>query len=313
MKKMLTWLLFLSFVSGVSAQDETVKELRKAAGKTVKKDPDDTLQMTWKKGGLFNMNGGLNTLTNWSAGGDEFALNINGFLNLYAFYKKNKNAWDNNIDLTYGLVNTTTLGTRKSADLIDFYSKYGYQIGKKWYAASMLNVRSQFAKGYTYDDNGAKTKVSNTFAPAYVLLSLGIDYKPVDYFSLFISPLTSRWILVGDDDIVTNYGIPAGKNSRNEIGAFLSANFNKEIYKGVVFKSKLDLFSNYKEDPQNVDVFWTNLLSTKIGKVIDLTVGLDMIYDDNIRVFGDNGTSPALQRRFFVGIGYSKKWTKRPL
>lgn len=308
MKKSLAALLMLVIVSGALAQDATVKDLQNASGKSVAKDPKDTAQLTWKKGGLFNLNGGINTLSNWAAGGDEFAMNVNAFMNLYAFYKKDKHAWDNNLDMAYGLVNTSSLSTRKSADLVDFYSKYGYQIGKKWYAGALFNLRTQFAKGYTYDNAGAKTKVSNFFAPAYILTSLGLDYKPTSYFSVFISPVTSRWVVVTDDSLVTKYGIAAGKNVRNEIGAFLSANFNKEVSKGVIFKSKLDLFSNYKKNPQNVDLFWTNLLSTKIAKIIDLSVGLDLIYDDDIRVFGPLKTAPAMQRRFFVGFGYVKKF-----
>jgi Protein of unknown function (DUF3078) len=309
MKKLLVSLLFAGSVLAAMAQDATVKDLQNAASKSIAKDPKDTAQLAWKKGGQFNLNGGINTLDNWAAGGDEFAMNVNAFVNLYAFYKKDRNAWDNNLDMAYGLVNTSSLSTRKSADLVDFYSKYGYQLSKKWYAGALFNLRSQFTKGYTYDNTGAKTKVSNFFAPAYILTSLGLDYKPTGYFSVFISPITSRWVVVTDDSLVTKYGIATGKNVRNEIGAFLSANFNKEISKGVNFKSKLDLFSNYKKNPQNVDLFWTNLLSTKIARIIDLSVGLDLIYDDDIRVFGPLKTAPGLQRRFFVGFGYVKKFS----
>jgi len=49
------------------------------------------------------------------------------------------------------------------------------------------------APGYKYDDAAStKTKISDLFAPAYLLLALGLDYKPSDHFSAFIAPLTGK-------------------------------------------------------------------------------------------------------------------------
>lgn len=84
--------------------------------------------------------------------------------------------------------------------------------------------------------------------PAYVLLSLGIDYKPNADFSLFLSPATARWVIASDTPIGQLYGIPFGKKSQNEFGAFLSANYMKKISYNVSYRGKLDLFSNYKNN-----------------------------------------------------------------
>ena len=47
------------------------------------------------------------------------------------------------------------------------------------------------------------------YAPGYVLLSLGFDYKPVDGLSIFVSPITSRWTIVRDDSLSAKgaYGV----------------------------------------------------------------------------------------------------------
>ena len=66
------------------------------------------------------------------------------FFSGYAYYKKDKHAWDNTIDLAYGFLNTTSQGSRKSDDKIDILSKYGYDIGKNWYLSGLLNFRTQF-------------------------------------------------------------------------------------------------------------------------------------------------------------------------
>ncbi len=299
---LLSIILFFTAV----AQDQTVKELQASAGKTIAKDPKDTTVKTWKKGGLFTANIAQGSLDNWVGGGDKFSFSAVTLLNLYAFYKKDKNSWDNTLDLGYGFVKTTSLGQRKSDDRIDFLSKYGYALSKKWNAGVLFNFRTQFAKGYSYskDVNGneVKTLTSASFAPAYVLLSLGFDYKPNDNFSLFLSPLTERWVIVTNEQLSNAgaYGVKPGEKSKNELGAFLSAKFNKEIAKNVIYTSRLDLFSNYKAKPQNVDMFWTNILAMKVNKFLSANITLDLLYDDD--------AIARLQKRQLLGAGLSAKF-----
>jgi hypothetical protein len=288
------------------AQDQTVKDLQAEAGKGITKDPNDTIPKKWKTGGLFTLNVAQGTLSNWVGGGDKFSLSGIAFLNLYAFYKNGKHVWDNNLDLGYGFVKTTSLGQRKSDDRVDLLSKYGYEIAPKWYLSTLFNFRTQFAKGYTYSkdalDRDVRTLSSASFAPAYVLLSLGIDYRPVDYFSVFISPLTERWVIVTNDSLsaIGAYGVEPGKKSRNELGAFVSAKFNKEIAKNIVYTARLDLFSNYKSNPQNVDLFFTNVLAMKVNKYISANIALDLLYDDD--------AIGRLQVRQLLGVGFSAKF-----
>jgi hypothetical protein len=306
MKRIILAFASIMIVSGAMAQDQTVKDLQKESEKGITKDPNDTIPKKWKTGGLFTLNVAQGTLSNWVGGGDKFSLSVISFLNLYAFYKNGKHVWDNNLDLGYGFVKTTSLGQRKSDDRIDLLSKYGYEIAPKWYLSSLFNFRTQFAKGYTYAkdslDRDVKTLSSASFAPAYVLLSLGIDYRPVDYFSVFISPITERWVIVTNDSLssVGAYGVEPGKKSRNELGAFVSAKFNKEIAKNIVYTARLDLFSNYKSNPQNVDLFFTNVLAMKVNKYITANIALDLLYDDD--------AIGRLQVRQLLGVGLSAKF-----
>ncbi len=316
MKKVLLFVCLFTTTQLLTAQDQTVQDLKNAATKTIAKDPNDTIPKIWKKGGLFNFNFGQTSLSNWAAGGDKLQLNVNGFLNLYAFYAKDRNAWDNSLDLALGYVKTTSLGERKSDDRIDFTSKYGYKLSptSKWYASALFNFRTQMAPGFNYPTATTSTKISQFLSPAYAILSLGLDYKPNKNFSLFVSPLTSRWVIVNAKGLaVANqkggvYGVPLGKGVRNELGAYLSANYMQEIVKNVTYKGKLDLFSNYKSNPQNIDVLMTNLLSANIFKGISFNLGLDMIYDDDVRVLGSDFKSRRTQFRQNIGIGYLKKF-----
>lgn len=211
--------------------------------------------------------------------------------------------------MNLGYVQTTSLGGRKNDDRFDYLSKYGYKMDStgKFFVSSLFNFRSQLFNGYTFS-GGTASLASAFLSPAYVILSVGVDYKPSDKFSIFASPLTSRWTIVADNALsaLGKYGVSPGTHSINEIGTFATLNFNNTIAKNVTYKGRLDMFSNYNNKPQNVDIFMTNLFSFKINKFFSATYSLDLIYDDDVRLFGPNKTSPALQTKSLIGIGFLK-------
>lgn len=300
-KTLLILLLFCS--SAIFAQDQTVQTLKSESGKTISKDPNDTIPKKWKTGGTFSFNLSQGSLSNWAAGGDEFSLSMNTFVNAHAFYKKDKNSWDNNLDLYLGYLKTTSLGTRKVDDRFEYLTKYGYALNPKLNLSALFDVRSQFFKGYTYPDANTKIYSSNFFAPAYILLSPGLDYHPVKNLSIFVSPATARWVIVKDTSLSILYGVDAGKKVDFQFGAYASINYTANLGKVVTYTGKLDLFSNYKHNPQCVDVYMTNLFAAKLSKILSATYSLAMIYDDDIRQFGPNKNAPRLQLQSLFGVG----------
>lgn len=306
MKHLLPCLLLLAFLN-LSAQDETIKKLQSDAAATIKKDATDTVPKIWRTGGALGLTLAQGSLSNWAAGGDEFSLSLNALVNYFAFYKKDKHSWDNTIDFMLGYVRTTSLGSRKNDDRFDLLSKYGYALGPKLNLSGLFNFRTQFFKGYTYSGD-TRTLTSEFLAPAYVLLSPGLDYKPTTNLSIFISPATVRWVLVRNDSLAALYGVEPGKKSRTEIGAFLSANYIANLGKSVSYKGRMDLFSNYRDEPKNIDLFMTNLFAVKLSRYLSATWSLDLIYDDNVRVFGPNKNAPRLQMKSLVGVGFLVKY-----
>ncbi|MEP6952110.1 MAG: DUF3078 domain-containing protein [Ginsengibacter sp.] len=290
------------------AQDPTVKDLRSNATKEIKKEKIDSGK-TWKTGGVFNLNFGQGSQSNWSAGGDDFSLTINSYLEFYAFYKKDRYSWDNTLDMNYGFLNTTSLGSRKNDDRIDLLSKVGYEFVPKLNLSALFNFHSQFSKGYNYNTDGTKDLLSDFLAPAYILLSIGLDYKPANGLSIFVSPVMSRWTIVHNDSLSAKgaYGVDPGKKIKNEIGAFVSVNYLNNLNKIITYEGRLDLFSNYQHNPQNIDVLMNNMFTAKLSKVLTASVGLDLIYDDEVKLFGKNGDSPALQFKSLIAVGLSVK------
>ena len=142
-------------------------------------------------------------------------------------------------------------------------------------------VKSQFSNGYNYPNDSVV--ISHFLAPGYVLGAIGMDYKTTDNsFSLFISPITSRTIIVNDqrladagafgataaDTAVIN-GVSTvterGKKINYQFGVYLKMVFKKDVYTNVNVSSKLELFSNYLKNPQNVVVNWENIITLKVN------------------------------------------------
>jgi hypothetical protein len=311
MKKIIVSLLFGLFVIESLAQDKSVQEMRDEASRTIKKDPNDTIPKIWKLGGVLRFTFTQGTQDNWSGGGEKNTLGLSSFFSGYAFYKKGKHAWDNTMDLAYGFLNTTSLGYRKSDDKIDVLSKYGYDIGKHWYLSGLVNFRTQFAPGYAYPDKGPPVLTSDFMAPAYLIVSPGVNYMPNSDFSFFISPATLRWTFVKNDSLSAQgaFGVDSGKTVRLEFGAYSTISYTHKINDYVVYSSRLDLFSNYEHDPQDVDVNWTNGLAVKVTGIITMTVAFNLIYDNDVKTVKPDGTpgGPAAQIQELLGIGVSFK------
>jgi hypothetical protein len=282
--------------------------LQKESQKVIKIKSDPIPSKKWQKGILYNLTFSQASLSNWAAGGDKFSISLGSILNMYARYSKDKMRWDNNFDFNLGYVNSTSLGSRKNDDRFDLVSKVGYSLNEKTNLAFLGNLRSGFFKGYTY--SGIKKNfTSNLMSPGYLLNSAGWDYRPNKTISLFLSPFTARWVFVTDPILSQKglYGVKPGQTMNFELGAYATINYLKEINPNVVYKAKLDLFSNYRHKPQNVDFFMTNILSVKISKLFNITWAVDLIYDDDAKLFGPNKTSPALQFKSLVGLGIQLK------
>jgi hypothetical protein len=308
MNRSVLFLLLILISSTSQAQDAVVRKLQMESLRQIKRDVPDTGKKTWIKGGAYALSIGQGSQSNWAAGGDDFSFTINTSLRLFAFYKKTKHSWDNTLDINFGYLNTTSLGSRKNDDRFDLLSKYGLKLNKKFNLATLVNFRSQFLKGYTYPNN-VKTFASAFLSPAYLVVSQGIDFKPNKELSIFVSPVTSRWVFVTDSTLSAKgeYGVKQHTHSINQNGAFATIGYQRAFNKMVSYKSRVDLFSNYQKDPQNVDVFMTNTLSAKVAKIIAFSWNVDMIYDDDVRLFGPENSSPGLQFKSIIGVGLQVK------
>ena len=315
---LLAILLACPFVS--SAQDE-------------EKDTDLTTQVTdttakdttWKKGGVLNINFNQVSLTNWAAGGKS-SVAFSGLFSYFANLKKGRHTWDNNVDLAYGRLIQDGGDDSKTDDRLEFASKYGYEIKGPWYASYLLSFKTQFDEGF--DPVLDSLKISEFMSPAYVITGPGIDYKPKENISVFFSPVEYKATIVLDQDLadVGQFGVDAaefddlgnktknGQNLRSEFGAYIKIWYTEELMKNVTFMTKLDLFSNYLDRPENIDVTWETLFTLKVNEWLSASLNTLLIYDHDIGIIQETGDAdnpvkvgPATQFKQTFGAGLSLK------
>jgi len=316
-------IIFSAFASSMYAQSNKA-DIKGAAttantgvGRSAQKLPQDSLN--WKKGGDVSVSFSQIHLSNWAAGGEN-SLSLNTSANLHANYKKNKMIWENNAFMAYGIVKAEKRNAVKNIDQINMGSRVGYQMANKRYYTAALLGRTQLAPGYRYSATDT-TRVAASFAPAFVFLSLGLDYKPSNNFFVSFSPAMGKATFVNskNETILSSAGIPrdlidAGKQARYEFGGGIVFNVKGDYFsKRVTYATQLELFSNYFDKPQNLDVVWDFQFRVALTEFIAATIRLNMLYNDSQKTFvtikQPDGTTrkeergPKLQVKQFFEIG----------
>lgn len=267
----------------------------------------------WSHKGNFGLNFGQCSYTNWVAGGQN-AISGQGIFNYELLYLKGKFKWDNvlNTSLGYSYYDFKKKPI-KTDDKIEFTSLAGMEVTKNLNVAVELAFRSQFAYGFDYAVDSTHY-ISKFLAPAYINLGPGIEWTLSTHFSLYFSPITSRWTIVNDTALIERYlGNALDVNdteihSKNEkihyeLGARLTAKFNYELFKNVEFNTKLELFSNYLNHPERIDVDWQNMLVFKVNDWLNANLATHLIYDYDIPFEGlEQGSK--VQFKEVLAIGF---------
>jgi hypothetical protein len=59
---------------------------------------------------------------------------------------------------------------------------------------------------------------------------------------------------------------------------------NPRIIKNLGIQSRLELFSNYLNNPENIDIDWQNIISIQLNEYIAANINIHMKYDDDIKI-----------------------------
>lgn len=307
-------LFFLLSSTSLSAQEPT------DSGKKAPEKP-------WKITNASSITFSQVSLSNWAAGGEN-SVSGNGTYAINANYKKGNNSWETAFEIAYGETRQGDAKSIKNDDRIQFATKYGRKASEKWNYTVLGSFKSQMLPG---EDNPTdRNVVSDWMAPGYFGLSIGMDYKPTQKISVFISPLAAKLTIVNRQDLADlgSFGVKKaeydglgnkvkdGENMLQEAGAFIKAQGIFPIYKEkITLTSKFELYSNYITDPQNIDVLAENTLDAKINSWLTAKLFVLAFYDDNSKTGKDtNGDgkmdkyTAKIQVKEIFGLGIGVKW-----
>jgi len=274
MKKLALLLLTLSFTAINAQETET-----------------DTVS-PWKSKGNASLLLNQSNFSNWAAGGEN-NLSGNVGINYDLNYKKEDWTWDNKLMASYGLVKTNNSPfEKKTDDRLEINSILGKKASGQWSYSAFLNFRTQFTTGYIYgkDENGAETRTESTgfLSPGYLTFGPGMLWTKDQNLKINLAPATSKLTFV--DNYYTSltgyvdgsyFGVDANKSMRYELGFYASAYYKLDIMANVTAENILNLYSNYLEDPQNVDMDYTLNIVMKINRYLSTNFAFQAIYDDN--------------------------------
>jgi hypothetical protein len=251
----------------------------------------------WKKGGVFTFLANQSTFENWQAGGES---NISANLNAnYDFnYEKGDWVWKNKVIGAYGITKIKNQPEQKTDDRFEFTSNLGKKASGNWYYSLFFNLRTQFDHGV---DRASGIRISEFLSPLTIQLGPGMLWKKNDNLRVNIAPATTRVIVV-DGKFTENgpsFGVAQGETLRWEFGASVSGYYKFQIMENVTVENILNLYSNYLEDAQNIDVDYQLNIVMKINTYLSTNFAFQTIYDDN--------AFRGLQTRQVIGLGVNYK------
>lgn len=301
--------LFFIFSLSVFSQD------------TIQLQPKDSLSH-WINKNKVGFDISQIAFVNWSAGGNSA---ISGLIkgDFSRVYTKGNQKWVNELMVRYGLNKQDGVELRKTDDLIQLSSTFGYRKDSitNWYHSAKFNFNTQFSNGYAYPNT--EKAISRLFAPAYIFLGVGAENASKSKHRIFyISPFTFKTTFVLDQTLANQgaFGVTAavvdsngliitnGKQTRTELGFLFSSYYKKEIAKNVVWVNKLVLFSDYINKFGNIDIDYDFRLDLTVNQHVKVNIGAQFIYDDDIKakkqIDGKQVTlGPKLQIRQMLGVG----------
>lgn len=254
-------------------------------------EPAPLPEPRWRKSGKTGLGINESLLSdNWRGGGVN-TIGVNALANGKANRKAGPGSFDNEADFLFAFSQTKGLGYRKGQDRLYLDTKYGRALSPQWNTFLSLNLLSQFAPGYQYDEDAtgqARARlVSDLFAPGFVTAAYGFEYRPRPTFRLRLAPFAPRLTVVnranrfasalGD----TPYGVNSGHSTRFEVlAAQVQAELDQHLSPSLALKARYLLFANYrnltaKEIDHRLDLAFT----ANVGKYVNVALNGIALYD----------------------------------
>lgn len=290
MKKIYTMAIALAAVASLHAEDAATESHWTRGGSASLQFTQGFVSKNWYKGGESN-----------------FALLSTAD---YMFNYKNGNfTWDNLLEGKLGFVTTpsdTYHSYMTNNDYMKFTSKIGYKAAGDWYYTIQGIGQTQFCPGFSANDPTEKSKF---MSPAYVNVSIGMDYKktlddinwtvfigPLAYNLKFVNDPYGKTLVNGEYVVDTNrgkinasaFGLKhAWDYNLYDFGVSAKAMMNWKVCKYLTWSSQATYFSplydcgKYKGNVYTT-VDWENTFDMPLNKYFSTKLYTHLRFDDSV-------------------------------
>ena len=246
--------------------------------------------------GSYGVNINQLALSNWAAGGESSSTG-KAFANFTFVYRNKKSEQKLSGNFAFGISRFSDKHMEKSDDKIDLTYSLSPISKSQWNFSMVSTFNTQFADGYKYPNDS--TLISCFFAPAYLTLSGGFNYKTKDeHLQVYMSPVAGKVTFVLNQELADkgSFGVKKGyydadslwvpgEHLAPSLGINLIVNYKQPIGKNITYTTMLNTFYNYAErrddDRLRLDVNWENTINFVITKYITTILFVHLKYDHN--------------------------------
>jgi hypothetical protein len=231
----------------------------------------------------------------WSQGGEN-ALSYTVWGEGNSVHNQEMTNWRNAYRLAFGQTRLGNQGLRKTEDEIYFESLLIYKLGVYVNPYVSATMRTQFATGYKYEDDGTRTAVAQFFDPAYLTQSAGVAYKPFPELTTRLGVglreiVTSKFTSYADDPTtpkVEKVMVDGGLESVTDV--------SWQVDDNLLLTSKLELFGPFNQ-LDRITARNNTTVAAKVNQYV--TVNL------NVQLINDVRVTPRTQIKETLSIGLS--------
>lgn len=276
MKKVAILLAFTAVTLFASAQNKPLEVLSAKIGPDTGK---------WNNTLEFGLNFNQATFSpNWKGGGVN-SYSVGALLNANTSYDKKRFSYVGKLNSQYGIQQTKDQGQRKTIDVLLGDVKFAYLFSKSWSGYLGANLITQFTPGYEYDNDTLYVeRQSNFFAPAYLTIPLGVEYKPNKHFFARFGVASLRYTFVTDktirNTVANNYGVDSNKTVLQQFGMQIVAGYNRDITSTINIKANYFGFVDYERIDVSDFVHRLDVVfAAKVTKYINTTFSSILFFD----------------------------------
>ncbi|MBI1226248.1 MAG: DUF3078 domain-containing protein [Bacteroidetes bacterium] len=243
----------------------------------------------WDLGAQGNLGLSISGFNNWypKATPNTTAVNIGFTSGAFANLQQRKYFWRNNLNLALAWlkfdnedVGDDNPDFQVAADAFNVSSLFGYKLSEKWAISTLGEYRTSILDG----------KFNN---PGYLDLGAGATWTPITDLVVVFHPLNYNFVF-SDSDF----------NYESSLGCKVVADYQKEITKGLAWKSNFSGFYSYKSSDLH-NWTWLNGLTTAVkGIGVGFDIGLRKNKQEALAANPLRSDNP-LQFYYLIGLSYA--------